>query len=508
VEKGFPGVIFVYILVIDEGTTGTTAMLFNELAQPVARGYREFSQIYPKPGWVEHDPREIWERTLESVADLWKQGFSPADVCAMGITNQRETVVAWDRKTGEAVHNAIVWQCRRTSDYCRRLEEQSGVPEMIRSKTGLRIDPYFSATKIAWIMENSSEARRCLRDGSLAVGTIDSWLIWKLTGGRSHFTDFTNASRTLLFNICTGKWDPELLDCFGVPEELLPGVLDCDGCFGTTDAGVFWGVTVPVAGVAGDQQAAAFGQTCFQTGSAKHTYGTGGFMLTPVGRDRLISGSGLLTTIAHKLRGEEIEYALEGSNFVAGAAVQWLRDELRLIDAAPDSEYFAGKVADTGGVYLVPAFVGLGAPYWDMDARGALVGLTRGTGKAHVVRAALESMAYQVRDLFEAVQSDTGIEIKRLRVDGGAAANDLLLQIQSNILQIAVDRPEVIETTALGAAYLAGINLGLWDTDRLKELWQLDRTFYPEISKQAARELYAGWRQAVDRVRSTTPPST
>lgn len=490
-----------YVLALDQGTTSSRAILFGYDGLPVAQLNREFPQLYPQPGWVEHDPMAIWESQIGVARQLLQQtGVTAAEICAIGITNQRETTVVWDAATGEPIYNAIVWQCRRTAPYCDELKRQ-GWEERIRSKTGLVIDAYFSGTKVKWILDNVPGARERAQRGELRFGTVDSWLIFKLTGGKVHATDYSNASRTMLFNIHTLKWDDEILELMQIPASMLPEVLPSGALYGETDPGLLGGA-VPVAGVAGDQQAALFGQTCFEPGEAKNTYGTGCFVLMNTGDRPFTSKSGLLTTIAWGLAGK-VQYALEGSIFIAGAAVQWLRDELRLIDRAAETEALALSVPDTGGVYLVPAFVGLGAPYWDPYARGTIVGLTRGSGRAHIVRAALESMCYQTRDVLGAMESDSGIRLTALKVDGGATANQFLMQFQADILECPVERPAVSETTALGAAYLAGLTTGFWSSqEELRTRWALDRRFAPSMPPERSSVLYAGWRRAVDRART------
>ena len=488
-----------HILAIDQGTTGTTGIVFDARGRVCGRGYSEFRQYYPCPGWVEHDPEEIWRVTQQVVgAALRAARLKPKDVAAIGITNQRETTVLWDRKTGKPVHRAIVWQDRRTAPRCEALRAE-GTEALIRAKTGLVTDPYFSGTKLEWLFDHLKTARQQAQ--RLAFGTIDSWLIWKLTGGQVHATDFTNASRTLLFNIHERAWDQELLHLLHVPAEVLPHVVPSAGVVGATDARVF-GAEVPITGIAGDQQAALFGQACFRPGLAKNTYGTGCFLLMYTGDKAVDSHRGLLTTMACAPNGQPA-YAVEGSIFIAGAAVQWLRDGLALIKHAKDSEALARQVDSTLGVYLVPAFVGLGAPYWDAAARGALVGLTRGVTRAHVARATLESLAYQTRDVVDTMAAESGRPLSGLRVDGGAAANNLLMQFQADILGVAVDRPKVIETTALGAALLAGLGVGLWKSEEeLERVRKPDRVFRPRMAPEQREALYQGWRRAVAAVRS------
>ncbi|MBP6664353.1 MAG: glycerol kinase GlpK, partial [Chitinophagales bacterium] len=445
-----------YILALDQGTTSSRAILFNEKAQIVGIAQREFTQIYPQAGWVEHNPNEIWDTQLATAQQVLTQcGVTATQIAAIGITNQRETTVVWDKKTGKAIYNAIVWQDRRTADTCTDLKNK-GFEPYIRENTGLVIDAYFSGTKIKWILDNVPDAREKAEKGQLLFGTIDTWLIWKLTNGKTHATDYSNASRTMLYNIANLAWDKQLLAELNIPAKMLPKVLNSSDNYGTTTPELFGGTAIPITGVAGDQQAALFGQACFTQGMAKNTYGTGCFMLMNTGTERIRSKNGLLTTIAWGLNGT-VEYALEGSVFIAGAAIQWLRDGLRLIDSAADSEFYANKVPNSDGVYVVPAFAGLGAPYWDMYARGAIFGLTRRTTKAHLVRATLESLAYQTRDVLKAMEADSGLKLRTLRVDGGACANNLLMQFQADILDTPVERPALVETTAMGAAYLAGI---------------------------------------------------
>ena len=489
-----------YILALDQGTTSSRAILFNESGELLSTAQKEFKQYYPQPGWVEHDPVEIWETQLAVARQaMEKLGICAEDVAAIGITNQRETTILWDKRNGRPVHRAIVWQCRRTAPYCDQLQEQ-GWTEKIREKTGLLIDAYFSATKIRWILQNVPAAKELAENGNLLFGTIDTWLIWNLTGGQVHATDYSNASRTMLFNIHTLEWDKEILDLLEIPESILPEVRPSSGVFGST-LPLLFGAAIPVAGVAGDQQAALFGQACFSPGTAKNTYGTGGFLLMNTGEEPVSSKNGLVTTIAWGLDGK-ITYALEGSIFVAGAAIQWLRDELKLISSAAETEGLCKEVADTCGVYLVPAFVGLGAPYWDPYARGILTGLTRGANRNHIVRATVESMAYQTYDVLHAMEQDAGIPLAELRVDGGAAANSFLLQFQSDITGVPVLRPSTLETTALGAAYLAGLAVGYWDDlTEIRRNWQVSAAFNPELTQEAAKEKMAGWHHAVKQAR-------
>ena len=487
-----------YIMALDAGTTSNRCILFDQEGRARAAAQKEFPQIFPKPGWVEHDAREIWATQLGvAVEAMGKIGATAADIAAIGITNQRETTVVWDRATGEPVYNAIVWQCRRTSAYCDELKAR-GYAEAIRRKTGLVVDAYFSGPKIRWILDNVPGARRRAEAGELLFGTVETWLIWLLTGGRVHVTDYSNASRTMLFNINTLDWDEELLDLMDIPRSMLPTPVPSSQVYGETDPG-FFGRSIPIAGAAGDQQAALFGQACFTPGQAKNTYGTGCFLLMNTGDKPVFSSSGLVTTVAWGL-GNRVSYALEGSIFVAGAAIQWLRDEMRLIDSAADSEYHAGKVSDTAGCYVVPAFTGLGAPYWDQYARGAIVGLTRGVNKNHIIRATLESIAYQVSDVLEAMRADSGIALTSLKVDGGASSNNVLMQLQADILQVTVHRPVCVETTALGAAYLAGLAVGYWSSqEEIARNWAVDRTFLPAITTQERDKKLQGWKRAVTR---------
>jgi glycerol kinase len=486
------------VLALDQGTSSSRAILFDHGGTAIASAQREFRQIYPQPGWVEHDANEIWDTQLATARDALKQaGASTVDVAAIGITNQRETTLVWDRD-GVPIGNAIVWQDRRTAPQCKELRAQGREP-LVREKTGLLLDPYFSGTKVRWLLDNVPNARERAKRGELMFGTIDSWLLHKLCG--IHATDYTNASRTLLYNIFERRWDDELLAALDVPANMLPRVQASSGSFGETQA---LGGAIPVAGVAGDQQAALFGQAAFEPGMAKNTYGTGAFLLMNVG-DRRIHTQSMLTTIAWGTAGpsgDDITYALEGSVFIAGAAVQWLRDELGLLGSAGESEAVASSVPDSGGVYVVPAFVGLGAPHWDPHARGAIFGLTRGSNRAHLVRATLESIAYQTRDVIEAIERDSGVTLTELRVDGGAAANDLLLQIQADILGRDVVRPAVLETTALGAAYLAGLAVGFWkDPADVARNWQEDRRFSPRLPDATRDEMYSGWKRAVERAK-------
>ena len=487
-----------YIMSFDAGTTSNRCILFDQQGRVCSAAQKEFTQIFPRPGWVEHDANEIWATQLGvAVEAMGKIGATAADIAAIGITNQRETTVVWDKVTGEPVCNAIVWQCRRTSAYCDQLKAE-GHADAIRRKTGLVVDAYFSGPKLKWILDNVPGARERARRGELLFGTVETWLIWKLTGGQVHVTDYSNASRTMLFNLSTLSWDEDILRLLDIPASLLPTPVPSSGVYGAT-APHFFGGPIPIAGAAGDQQAALFGQTCFAPGQAKNTYGTGCFLLMNTGETPVFSQNGLVTTVAWGLDGK-VSYALEGSIFVAGAAIQWLRDEMRLIDSAADSEYHAGKVPDTNGCYVVPAFTGLGAPYWDQYARGAIVGLTRGVNKNHIIRATLESIAYQVSDVLEAMKADAGIELTSLKVDGGASANNVLMQLQADILQATVLRPVCVETTALGAAYLAGLAAGYWSgTEDIRRNWAVDRTFTPSISPAQRDEKVQGWRRAVQR---------
>lgn len=487
-----------YVMALDAGTTSNRAIIFDSESNIVAVAQKEFTQIFPKAGWVEHDAEEIWSTQITVALEaIQKAGLTANDIAAIGITNQRETTVVWEKATGRPVYNAIVWQSRQTMDICNDLKAKGLEPEF-KQKTGLVVDAYFSGTKVKWILDNVEGARAKAEKGELLFGTIDTWLIWKLSAGKVHVTDYSNASRTLMYNIRDLKWDEKLLEYLTVPASMLPQVRPSSEVYGTTDPAVF-GAAVPLSGAAGDQQAALFGQTCFEPGMAKNTYGTGCFMLMNTGDKVYTSNNGLLTTIAWGLDGK-VEYALEGSIFVAGSAVQWLRDGIRLIEAAPDSEWVAKKVKDADGVYVVPAFVGLGAPYWDMKARGAILGLTRGTSKSHVVRATLDSMAYQTKDVLSAMEADSNIKLQALKVDGGAVANNILMQFQADILGVPVDRPKVTETTALGAAYLAGLAVGVWTnkTDLTKK-WQLDNRFEPKMDAGESAALYKGWQKAVKR---------
>lgn len=491
-----------YILSIDQGTTGTTILLMDAEGEIVGKESREFTQYYPKPGWVEHDAIEIWEVTCQVVVDLVSAYNAKNQIIAIGVTNQRETTVIWDRRTGNPIHPAIVWQCRRTSEICSDLKKQ-GLEEKIKSKTGLVTDPYFSSTKVLWILDQVDNARSLADQGYLAFGTIDSWLLWNLTDGTSHATDQTNASRTMLFNINTLQWDEELLEIFQVPVSILPEVQPSSNIFGTTKGLEFLPDSIPISGMAGDQQAALFGQLCTQSGVAKNTYGTGCFLLLNTGDQPIQSESGLLTTLACSLD-QKPTYALEGSVFIAGAAIQWLRDELHFVDSAAETEVLAESLNDSDGVFVVPAFTGLGAPYWDPNAKGAILGLTRGTTPSHIVRASLESIAFQSADLVEAMIYDAGLQLHQLRVDGGAASNNFLMQFQADLLGVDIERPRHIETTAIGAAYLAGLGVGLWkNIDELELHRQVDRVFSPQMSELQRQDKLSAWRNAVKRVLSS-----
>jgi glycerol kinase len=486
-----------YILAIDQGTTSSRAIIFNHEGQIVHQSQKEFTQIFQNPGWVEHNANEIWGSVLSVIAACFSEsGIKPQQIAGIGITNQRETTVVWSKETSEPIYHAIVWQSRQTSEICDQLKAD-GYNDLFRDKTGLLIDAYFSGTKVQWILNHVEGARERAEDGELLFGTIDTWLIWKLSGGKVHITDYSNASRTLMFNIHELKWDEELLRILNVPKIMLPDVKPSSEVYGYTEENQFFGQKIPIAGVAGDQQAALFGQACFRAGMAKNTYGTGCFMLMNTGEKAVCSQSGLLTTIAWGLN-NKVEYALEGSIFVAGSAIQWLRDGLRMLKSAKDSEGYASKVNSTDGVYIVPAFVGLGTPYWDSDVRGAAFGLTRGTTKEHFVRATLESLAYQTRDVLSAMESDSGIQLKTLRVDGGAVSNNFLMSFQSDILNVPVERPSINETTALGAAYLAGLAVGFWkDQQEIAIQWSIDHSFEPTMIEEVRETLYKGWKKAV-----------
>ena len=487
-----------FVLAIDQGTTSSRAMLFDHAGHVVGSAQREFRQIFPQPGWVEHDPREILTSVYTTITELLnQQQVDPRRIAGIGITNQRETAVVWDKASGQPIHNAVVWQSRQSHAICERLKRDGHEP-MIRERTGLLVDAYFSATKIRWILDHVDGAQARAERGELLFGTIDSWLIWNLTGGAVHVTDMSNAARTLLFNIHTLRWDPDLLAMLDIPAAMLPEVRGSSEIYGHTRPQFFFDRQMPIAGIAGDQQAALFGQACFETGMVKNTYGTGCFMLMNTGSRAVASGNGLLTTIAWNVDGD-VEYALEGSIFVAGSVVQWLRDGLRMFGRAADCEAYAERVPDTGGMYMVPAFVGLGAPYWRSDVRGAMFGVTRGTRKEHFIRAAVESMAYQTRDVLTAMQTDAGIELKELRADGGAIANNFLAQFQSDLLGVPVLRPKVAETTALGAAYLAGLATGFWESRaQIATQWGLDRRFDPRMHEAGREALHAGWTRAVN----------
>lgn len=488
-----------YILALDQGTTSSRAILFDKESRILQVAQKEFGQIYPKGGWVEHDPMEIWG-TQSGVARevLERAGVDPDEVAAIGIANQRETTIVWDKHTGKPVYNAIVWQCRRTAEICEALKKQ-GLEPYIRENTGLVLDAYFSATKLKWILDHVEGARERAEKGDLLFGTVDTWLLWHLTKGKVHGTDYSNASRTMLYNIKNLCWDEIICQALDIPMAMLPEVKNSSEIFGHTHEQTYGGAQIPISGIAGDQQAALFGQACFEEGMAKNTYGTGCFMLMNTGRERISSSHGLLTTIAWGLGGK-VTYALEGSIFIGGAAIQWLRDELKLINEAADSEYYANKVTDSNGVYVVPAFAGLGAPYWDMYARGAIFGLTRGSNKNHLIRATLEGIAYQSRDVIEAMVGDSAIPLAVLKVDGGATQNNFLMQFQSDILGTDVQRPVVAETTALGAAYLAGLAVGFWsDQEELRKAWKLERTFVCTLSEDRREALYKGWKKAVSR---------
>lgn len=486
-----------YILSLDQGTTSSRAILFDQYGNIKFTAQKEFPQIFPENAWVEHDPYEIWRTQLETAQNVMLYADAkPEEIAAIGITNQRETTVVWDRKTGEPIYNAIVWQDRRTANICEKLK-QAGLEEYVKETTGLVIDSYFSGTKIQWILDNVEGARTKAEKGELCFGTIDSWLVWKLTNGQKHYTDYSNASRTMLFNINTLEWDDKLLEALKIPKSMLPEVKNSSEIYGETSPELF-GEAIKIAGMAGDQQAALFGQTCFEKGMAKNTYGTGCFMLMNTGSEKVRSKSGLLTTIAWGFDGK-VEYALEGSVFIAGAAIQWLRDGLGLIESAADTEIFAAQKDNTGGVYVVPAFAGLGAPYWDMYARGAIFGITRATTKSDFIRATLLSLAYQTRDVLNAMENDSDIRLKTLKVDGGASANNLLMQFQADILNTPVERPKVIETTALGAAYLAGLAVGFYEKDELSKNSQIEKSFFPTMSESLREKKYKKWLKAVER---------
>ena len=486
-----------YVIALDQGTTSSRCIIFDKQQNIVAMAQREFTQHYPKPGWVEHDPMEIYSSQYGVLMEVLAQSaIAPEEIAGIGITNQRETTIVWDKETGRPVYNAIVWQCRRTAALCEELKKDTVFVESVRKKTGLLVDAYFSATKVKWILDNVEGAREKAEQGRLLFGTVDTWLIWKLPGGKVHVTDYTNASRTMLYNIRDLHWDEEICARLGIPMQMLPEVHDSSEIYGTLN---IQGVEVPIAGIAGDQQAALFGQTCFAPGEAKNTYGTGCFLLMNTGDKLYESKNGLITTIAIGLNGK-VQYALEGSVFVGGAVIQWVRDELRFITEARDAEYYAQKVPDTGGVYLVPAFTGLGAPHWDMYARGCMVGLTRGTKREHIIRAAQESIAYQSYDLVDAMEKDTGITLTELNVDGGASRDKFLMQFQADVLHKAVRRPMIRETTALGAAYLAGLATGVWSgLDEIKAQWSLDNLYEPKMEEEHRQKLLRGWHKAVGR---------
>lgn len=491
-----------YILAIDQGTTSTRAILFDREGQLRWSSQKEITQYYPQPGWVEHDANEIWIKTLQVISNvLIESGISPKDVDSIGITNQRETTVVWDKETGVPIHRAIVWQSRQTSHLADKLIED-GYKELFHSKTGLVIDSYFSATKVQWLLDEVEGARERAERGELLFGTIDTWLLWKLTGGEVHATDYSNASRTMLYNIYDLDWDDEILELLNIPRAMLPEVLPSSGIFGKTDTVHFYGERIPIAGIAGDQQAALFGQTAFEKGMIKNTYGTGAFIVMNTGTEPIRSDNGLVTSIGYGIDGEVV-YILEGSIFVAGSAIQWLRDGLRMFKESPQSEEYATRVDTTDNVYVVPAFTGLGAPHWDQDARGAVFGITRGTSKEQFIRATLESMAYQTRDVLDTMVKDSGIEIPIMRVDGGAANNDFLMQFQADILGTTIERSKIMETTALGVAYLAGLATGLWkDLDEITEYWEKSATFEPKMSAEKREDLYAGWQAAVEATKA------
>ncbi|MGI6393177.1 MAG: glycerol kinase GlpK [bacterium] len=488
-----------YILSIDAGTTSSRAIIFDKSSKIVAMAQKEFAQIYPKPGWVEHDPVEIWNTQLAVIRQVLADSkIDPKEIATIGITNQRETTVVWNKLTGKPVYNAIVWQCRRTADICKRLKEK-GLEEKIKSSTGLVVDAYFSATKLHWILENVPNAKKDAENGKLLFGTIDSWILFNLTKGKVHATDVSNASRTMMYDIEKLKWDDEILKELDIPKTVLPKVLPSSADFGFTDKEIFYGHQIPVTGIAGDQQASLFGQVCFKKGAAKNTYGTGCFLMMNTGNEIVRSDEGLLTTIGWQI-GDEVTYALEGSIFIGGAVIQWLRDELKLLNTAKESEYFATEVKDNGGVYIVPAFVGLGTPYWDPYARGIIAGLTRGVNKNHIIRAALESICYQTKDVFEAIHDECGLQLTELKVDGGASSNNFLMQFQSDMLGVPVYRPVVIETTALGAAYLAGLYAGIWkNSEEISKNWKIEKVFGSLMSVKERNGLFKNWKKAVER---------
>ena len=485
-----------HILAIDQGTTSSRAIIFDRRGKIVCQSQHEFNQHFPEPGYVLHDPKEIWESVSVCVSEcLVKAKLQPAAIAAIGITNQRETTLVWNRHTGEPVYPAIVWQSKQTNAICEELRRQ-GKGQLVKQRTGLLIDPYFSGTKVKWILDNVKGARTAADAGDLLFGTVDSWIIWNLTDGAIHATDYSNASRTLMFNIFTKTWDPELCELFGVPLAMLPEVKPSSGIIGHTAKTVFYGQEIPIAGIAGDQQAALFGQTCFAKGNVKNTYGTGCFLLMNIGDEPILSDNGLLTTIAWCIDGK-VTYALEGSIFVVGSAVQWLRDGLKIIETSPETEKQAKACDSNLGVYFVPAFVGLGTPYWDKDAKGAIFGITRGTTRKHIIRAALEAIAYQTKDVIHVMEAESKTKLTRLRVDGGASANDFLMQFQSDILNVYIDKPATSETTALGCAYLAGLAIGYWTLPEIREMWGIDKVYRPDISEKCRTELYSGWKKAV-----------
>lgn len=488
-----------YIMALDQGTTSSRAIIFNNKGETVKVAQGELTQYYPRPGWVEHDPMEIWETQLRVAKEVMETaGINPEEIAAIGITNQRETTVIWDKNTGKPVYNAIVWQCRRTAAICENIKD-IGLEDYIRENTGLVVDAYFSATKIKWVLDNVKGAWGKANKGELLFGNIDAWLVWNLTGGKVHITDYSNASRTMIYNIKEHRWDEKLLEELKIPISMLPEVKFSSEVFGITDPKIFGGTKIPIAGIAGDQQASLFGQACFEPGMAKNTYGTGCFILMNTGEKMVTSKNGLLTTIAWGVDGK-VEYALEGSIFIGGAIVQWLRDEIGLISNARDSEYFANKVENNNGVYLVPAFVGLGAPYWDMYARGSILGLTRGSNRNHIIRAALESIAYQTKDVFEAMKEDSNINLKALKVDGGAAENNFLMQFQTDILGVPLHRSETMEVTALGAAFLAGLAVEFWlDKEEISRIWSMKKEFKTEMEKSNREKLYKGWKKAITK---------
>ena len=491
-----------YVMALDQGTTSSRAILFNKKGEIVKIAQKEFNQIYPKAGWVEHDPMEIWGSQSGVMREVIETaGIRPEEIASIGITNQRETTVVWSRYTGKPIYNAIVWQCRRTSEICDELKNK-GLEESIKEKTGLLIDAYFSATKVKWILDNVEGAREKAEQGELLFGTIDTWLIWNLTRGKVHVTDYSNASRTMMYNINDLEWDEDILRELNIPISMLPLVKPSSYVYGHTDERMLSGAKIPIAGCAGDQQAALFGQNCVEEGTAKNTYGTGCFLLMNTGSNIVKSKHGLLTTIAWGVDGK-VTYALEGSIFIGGASVQWLRDELKIIESAKDSEMYANRVEDTNGVYVVPAFTGLGAPYWDMYARGSILGLTRGAKKEHIVRATLESIAYQTKDVLEAMQNDSKLKLKSLKVDGGASNNNFLMQFQSDILNVDIDRPKIVETTALGAAYLAGLSVGFYiGRNEITSKWSVEKEFNPNMSEEKRCKLYKGWKKDVSRALS------